>query len=305
MNIEHANAICYSGYRENHNPRLGIYPSYNEVKQDLQLLATHWKYIRIYDCGPHADLVLSVIENEKLPLLVMLGADLAAEENNEQCPWGAEFNEQTLNENKQHNQQQIQRLIELATQFKAIVFAVSVGNEASVDWTDHLVSVDALIHYVRTIKQHINQPVTFCENYVPWTTKLHDLVPELDFISIHTYPVWEYKNIEEALEYSKSNYYDVANAHPNTPVIITEAGWTTRTNGNGIEHWNVGEELQHIYYQQLAEWTNQEKILTFMFEAFDEPWKGSEHPHEPEKHWGFFDVHREPKLVMQNIYADQ
>ena len=43
------------------------------------------------------------------------------------------------------------------------------------------------------IKVSAKQPVTFCENYVPWLDKLKGLVEEVDFISIHTYPVWEYK----------------------------------------------------------------------------------------------------------------
>ena len=43
-------------------------------------------------------------------------------------------------------------------------------------------------------------------------------------------------------------------------------------------------------------------MLTFIFEAFDEPWKGSPDPMEPEKHWGIFTVERKPKLVMQVLY---
>ena len=41
-----------------------------------------------------------------------------------------------------------------------------------------------------------------------------------------------------------------------------------------------------------------------MFEAFDEPWKGSPDPMEPEKHWGLFNVERTPKLVMKDLYAE-
>ena len=36
-----------------------------------------------------------------------------------------------------------------------------------------------------------------------------------------------------------------------------------------------------------------------MFEAFDEPWKGSPDPNEPEKHWGLYTEQRKPKLVFQ------
>ena len=41
------------------------------------------------------------------------------------------------------------------------------------------------------------------------------------------------------------------------------------------------------------------EVLTFFFEAFDEPWKGSEDPLEPEKHWGVFFEDRKPKMVLQ------
>jgi exo-beta-1,3-glucanase (GH17 family) len=60
--------------------------------------------------------------------------------------------------------------------------------------------------------------------------------------------------------------------------------------------------LQAAYYEQLLKWTNKEKILTFVFEAFDEPWKGDIDPLEPEKFWGLFHVDRTPKLVMQEVY---
>jgi hypothetical protein len=41
-----------------------------------------------------------------------------------------------------------------------------------------------------------------------------------------------------------------------------------------------------------------------MFEAFDEPWKGSDEPSEPEKHWGFYYLDRTPKLVVNEIFPE-
>ena len=155
------------------------------------------------------------------------------------------------------------------------------------------------------IKKEAKQPVTFCENYLPWLDKLRDLVEEVDFISIHTYPVWEYKNIHEAMEYTKQNYYAVADTYPNKPVVITEAGWTTYSNGRGICPSNVSEEYQKIYYNDLVDWCKEADVLTFVFEAFDESWKGSNEALEPEKHWGLFKVDRTPKLVMSRIYSNQ
>ena len=303
-NIQHGNAICYSGYRDGQNPGSGIFPSYEEIKEDLLILAKNWKYLRLYDCSPHAETVLNVIDREKLRFKVMLGIDIAAEMSNPHCPWGADFSDEALDANRQHNSNEIERAIALSNRYAEIVFSLSVGNEASVEWTDHMVPVDSLVNYVKKIKAAIHQPVTFCENYDPWTYKLEPLAAELDFISVHTYPAWEYRTMEDALEYTKQNYHSVVNHYPGKPVVITEAGWTTASNGRGIEPWNASEELQASYYEQLLEWTTEERVLTFVFEAFDEPWKGSPDPQEPEKHWGLFDVTRRPKLVMQKTYAE-
>ena len=156
-----------------------------------------------------------------------------------------------------------------------------------------------MIWYVKLIQNECKQPVTFCENYLPWLGKLKPLAEVVDFISIHTYPVWEYKGIHEAMNYTLENYHAVADTFPHKTVVITEAGWATNSNGRGIEPSNVNEELQATYYNQLVGWSKKEQVITFVFEAFDENWKGSDEVLEPEKHWGLFKVDRSPKLVMQ------
>jgi len=304
INFEYGNAICYSGYRNGQSPHAGTYPSYEQIREDLSILARNWQYLRLYDCSPHAETVLKVIRDEQLDFKVMLGLDMAAEVSNPHCPWGANFSDDVLYANRQANGEEVQRLITLAREYQESVFSVSVGNEASVEWTDHMVPVENLIGYVRAVKDKIGQPVTFCENYVPWTYKLAPLADELDFIAVHTYPAWEYRSIHDALDYTKENYEAVVERYPGKTVVITEAGWTTAANGRGIEPHNASEELQASYYEQLLEWSAAEGILTFVFEAFDEPWKGSPDPLEPEKHWGLFKVDRTPKLVMQGLYQD-
>ena len=299
LNLSPGRAICYSGFREGQQPG-GISPSYEEVKEDLILLQEHWKYLRLYDCDEHAETVLLVIEQEKLPFQVMLGVYIVAELNNFGCPWGGGvYTEEELDQNRIQNLNQVNKLIGLANQYPTIICTLSAGNEACVDWTDHYVSVSSVISYVKRIKASAKQPVTFCENYVPWLSKLKPLVDEVDFISIHTYPVWEYKNIHEALNYTKENYFSVAKMYPGKPVVITEAGWATNSNGRGIDAHHVSEENQKIYFNDLVNWTDSEGILTFVFEAFDESWKGSHEPLEPEKHWGLYKIDRTPKLVME------
>jgi len=299
LELPRGRAICYSGYRHGQSPGEHIYPSLAQIREDLLILAGHWQLLRLYDSSPHAERVLEVIERERLGLRVLLGGHLAAEASNPGCPWGGHYSDEQLAANAIDNDAEMARLVALARQHESTVFAVAVGNEATVDWTDHLVPVHRMIEHVRSVRSQVRQPVTFCENYVPWHDKLRVLVPELDFLSVHTYPVWEGKPIGEALQYTMDNYHGVAQRYPGKPVVISEAGWTTRTNGRGIQPWNCSEELQAEYCRQLQEWADSQGILTFVFEAFDEPWKGSPDPLEPEKHWGLYSVDRLPKKAMQ------
>ena len=293
-------AICYSGFRENQQPGVR-YPSYQEILEDLRILESHWPYLRLYDVDLHGETVLEVIDKEQLSFKVMLGAYIVAEMNNHACPWGGVYSNETLCNQQRFNEKRIQKLIALANKYPDIIISLSAGNEACVDWTDHYVPVHRVIHYVELIKEKTKQPVTFCENYVPWLNKLEPLVEVVDFISLHTYPVWEYKRIHEAVDYTKNNYYSVANKYPDKAAIITEAGWATNSNGRGIEANNVNEDLQKIYIDHLLDWTDQEQIITFIFEAFDELWKGSGEPLEPEKHWGLYRVNRTPKLTARDL----
>ena len=289
-----AKAICYSGFRDGQQPG-GVSPSYDEVKDDLLILQKNWKYLRLY-----AETVLQVISKENFDFKIMLGAFIEAEMNNFGCPWGGGvYEEEQLVANRKKNEERIQKLIDWANKFPDIIFSLSVGNEACVDWTDHYVPVKRVIEFVRRVKKSSKQPVTFCENYVPWLSKLKPLTAEVDFISIHTYPVWEYKHIHEAIEYTRANYEAVLNLYPEIPVVITEAGWATNSNGRGIQPEQVNEENQKTYFEDLMNWSEKNKVLTFFFEAFDEAWKGSSDPNEPEKHWGLFHTDRTPKIAMK------
>ena len=139
LELGFGNAICYSGYREGQSPIDQTYPSHEQVAQDLKILDRNWQFLRLYDCSKHADIVLDVISKESLDFKVMLGVDMRPEMSNPGCPWGADHSEEQLMINQQANSVEIDRMIELANTYSDIVFSVSVGNEASVEWTDHMV----------------------------------------------------------------------------------------------------------------------------------------------------------------------
>lgn len=298
LSISKGRAVCYSGFRDGQRPG-GKYPTYAQIREDLQIVKNHWSYIRLYSCDAHAKTVLKVIRDEQLPLKVMLGAYLEGEVSNPQCPWGGTFSDEKIAENKQINRVQVDTLISWTNEYPDIIFSTAVGNESCVDWSGNMVSVEAMIAYVKEVKAATNQPITFCENYVPWLDKLAPLVEVLDFISIHTYPLWENVNIDQALAHTQSNYQQVSERYPDKLVVITEAGWATKANGRGFPAPHANVVFQKMYYDALCRWIDDNNILTFVFEAFDEPWKGSSDPNEPEKHWGLFNEDRTPKMALE------
>ena len=115
------------------------------------------------------------------------------------------------------------KLIELANEYPNIIFSLSVGNEACVDWTDHLVPVESVIKYVEMVKSSTSQPVTFCENYVPWLDKLEPLVHYRLYFNTYLSSFGEYKTIDQGMQWLIQNYNAVANKYPNKLVVITEA----------------------------------------------------------------------------------
>ena len=300
-----AHAISYSGYREGQAPG-GKSPSYAEIKEDLGLIAQNFNLIRLYGADAMGSTILEVIQKEKLPLKVMQGVWLRAELNNPKCPWGKPVSAAELEANRKLNLEEVERVITLTRQYPSLITAISVGNEALVEWTDHLVPVASVISYVKRIREGTRatgQLLTVAENYVPWTKGEDELVATLDFLTIHTYPIWEHKSLKESMPFTLENYHGVLKRYPNKPVAIGEAGWTTGSDGINIPRAIANETNQKIYYDDLRAWTQKEKIVAFIFEAFDEPWKGGPSADEPEKHWGLYTVDRKPKLVMCESYA--
>lgn len=303
-------AVCYSGFRSGQHPDRGDgahNPSYEETLEDLEIISQKagFHLIRVYDSGENSELVLRVIRENNLDIKVLLGIWLRAElSNHETCAWLTEpIPEEELSQNKKRNLQELERGIILANEYTDIVVAVNVGNEALVEWNDHKVDVDTVISYVRHVKASIGQEVTVADNYKWWAEHGSELAREVDFVSIHFYPVWEWKGIEEGLSYSIENITEVMNALPDARIVIAEAGWPSVA--SEFSQF-VSEEKQQRYYNELMPWTQENNITTFFFEAFDEDWKGD--PNNmlgAEKHWGLFNIDRTPKKVMEHIESDQ
>lgn len=302
-------AIAYSGYRAGQHPDQGseaVHPSSEQILEDLRILTdADFRLIRLYGTGVHARRVLENIRSHDLPLKVLQGAWLQAEvSNHEGCSWLYEpIPAAELAANAERNSAEVDSLIVLANAYPEIITAVNVGNEALVDWNDHMMTVEGVIAYVRRVKAAIEQPVTVAENYVWWIEEGAALADELDFVGVHTYPVWEGKTIDEGLSYTVENVDGVRAALPGHRIAVLEAGWATTASEFGDR---AGEAQQVRYYREMYEWAEETGTTVFFFEAFDEPWKGDPgNPSGAEKHWGVFFEDRTGKMVMRGPMKDR
>lgn len=279
----HGNALSYSGYRAGQSPEKRVYPTPDQVLEDLRIVARNWRLIRVYAVDRHGQDVLEVIRREKLPLQVLLGVWIDGRPDH-----------------AGRNAQQVAAGVRLANDYQDVVAAVNVGDEALASWSAHKTTEDVLLEHVRTVKQAVRCPVTVADDWAYWREPTARLAGAVDFIAMHSYPIWNKHDVDTAMPFTISNFEAVRKAHPGKTIAITQAGWPSHTEGEPFVPGAGDEQKQKRYYEELTAWAKANGVTVFVFEAFDEPWKGR----GTEGHWGLFTEGRRAKPVVQGLFPD-
>lgn len=182
--------------------------------------------------------------------------------------------------------------------------------------------------------------ITSSDNFASWggggieyhNEDLNELIRAVDFISMHTYPMhdshynpafWGVPAEEERLtdlekidaamirarDYAGSQYESVVNymrsLGVDKPVHIGETGWATYSNEHyGDEGSRATDEYKSgEYHRLIREWTDQEGITCFYFEAFDEQWKDAANPGGSENHFGLISLQSQAKYALWDLVA--
>lgn len=84
------------------------------------------------------------------------------------------------------------------------------------------------------------------------------------------------------------------------PIHIGETGWSSQSDGFfGADGSRAADQLkQAMYYETLMGWCREQNMSCFFFEAFDEQWKSSANPSDPENHFGLFELDGSAKYVL-------
>ena len=333
-------AISYGGYRKSTR---GIQPTVAEIKEDMKILhAMKIKILRTYNVQlAQAETILKAIhelksENPSFEMYVMLGAWIDCKNA---------WTNQPVNHQLESDQNkgEIARAVSLANKYPSIVKIIAVGNEAMVKWaTSYYVQPSVILKWVshlQNLKKENKLPknlwITSSDNFASWgggsdeyhTEDLNKLIKEVDYISMHTYPMhdthynpvfWytkeEKPNIEKvnnimlrARDYAVSQYDSVAN-YVNSlgikkPIHIGETGWATFSNGlYGNKGSKATDEYKEaLFYRHMREWTAKAGISCFYFEAFDEIWKDAPNPGGSENHFGLFTIDGKAKYALWDL----
>ena len=295
-------AISYGFYRKGQAPGAKG-PSESQILQDLKIILNHWNLIRLYGSDGNSEKVLNVIRKNSLPIKVMLGVWIE--------------NETNLPKRKQENIREVLKAIKLANEYSDIISAVNVGNETQVYWSAHKMGTVSLINYLRTVRNNTSVPVTTADDYNFWNKPESKAVAaEVDFIVVHIYPLWNGQTLENSIEWMSDIFFnEIKKFHSDKKIVLGEIGWatnydSTRT-GDGQQgsliKGKVSYAAQEKFLLELSRWIDENQVTTFLFEAFDEPWKGggeNSGPNEIEKHWGVFYENRTPKESFKNYLSD-
>ncbi len=286
------NAVAYGCYRKGQAPgQQG--PSDKELLEDLQIISRHWQLIRVYGADRDTERILNVIKEHHLPVKVIQGIWLSSEERDAK--------------EKANNITSVLLGIEFANRYPDIVLAVCVGNETQVSWSAHKMPAETLIRYLRVVRRHVTVPVTTADDFQYWNQPESRLVAgEIDFVFTHIHPLWNGQLLENAIVWFDQIYRSLREAHPDRVLVIGETGWATdydrSKTGPGeqgtLVKGEVSNQAQTSFLIGLDQWIRANRVTTFLFEAFDEPWKGGgeeSDPSEIEKNWGVFKEDRTPK----------
>lgn len=282
--FEYGKAICYSGYRKGQSP-MGQAPSKEQIAEDVKILVDEgFTYLRMYDPNIHARYVCEVIRENNYPVKCIVGMDSVNEVNNENCPFEKqEFTDEELQAHIARNDGEREKLIALAKEFPDVIIAVSVGNENTPVWTAHKVPVERLLFHIKEIKAAIDTPVTFCEGCSDWLN-IPEVAEAVDFISGHSYPYHCNVEVKDAVQFNRDHLKLMKETFPNKEFIFTEMGWSSC----------VSLKDESDYDDELFKWLDEDKVVGFVFEAFDELWKGPT-PESSECCFGIYDENRKRK----------
>ena len=259
--------FAFSPYQDGQSPITQVEPELEDINRDLALLAGKTQAIRTYTvAGVFGEIPrLAKAHNINVAMGAWLSVDLQA------------------------NAKELERMMELAERPPYNVIRLIVGNEAILRED---LTVEQVIAYLDTIRNSTDIPVSTAEPWHVWL-KNPELAEHVDYLAVHLLPFWEGIALDDAVDFSINTYRQLQQTFPGKPIVVTEVGWPSR--GRSIRDANASQANQAKFLRRFIQRAEQEGIVFYVMEAFDQPWK-SDIEGSVGGHWGVFDSFRNPKF---------
>jgi exo-beta-1,3-glucanase (GH17 family) len=264
------NGLSFAPFREGQAPMLDIFPSPDQIEEDIILMSKTTHNIRTYaSLGGSSPIIPELAAKHGLTMI--------------QGAW--------LSRTPKDNKKEIAELIRSANAHPDVIKRVLVGNEVLLRED---LTAEQLIEYIREVKHAVKQPVSYADVWSMYI-KHPELIKEVDFITIHILPYWEDRpiSVEEApkhIELIVNNIKQEANSiAPNKPILIGESGWPGAGRQRGWAVPSVVNEAQFI--RALIKVAKDNNLDYNIVEAFNQPWK-SQLEGVVGANWGLYSVDR-------------
>ena len=259
--------VSFAPYREGQGPIDKVFPTAEQIREDLRHVAEHTRSVRTYSSLDGMDKIPELAS--EFGLTVTAGAWLDADRKN--------------------NEREIKSLL-ASVSANPNITRVIVGNEVLLRGD---MKTRQLAGYLRRVRAQLNVPVGTAEPWHVWL-KHPELARDVDFIAVHLLPYWEGIAADDAIAFVSEKLAEVKKKFPGKPVIIGEVGWPS--NGR-IRRGSVPSlATEATFLREFLNLAKQKDLDYFVMEAFDQPWKI---PLEGGvgAYWGIWDQARNAKFA--------
>jgi exo-beta-1,3-glucanase (GH17 family) len=239
------------------------------IAADLRLLRERTDCVRTYAGRQGLDAVPEIAQS--LGMKVLLGVWLGRE--------------------RDRNEEEVARGIELANRYPDTVKAVIVGNEVLLrrELPEAVVG-----EYIDRVRAAVRVPVTYADVWEFWMEH-RALAERVSFVTIHILPYWEDHpvGIEGAIDHIVEVAEQMRQLFDGKDILIGETGWPSE--GRSRRAAVAGRVNQARFFRQFSQAAAEHRLSYNFIEAFDQPWKrrlegamGGQ--------WGLFDSGGEAKF---------
>ncbi|MCU0766781.1 MAG: glycosyltransferase [Gammaproteobacteria bacterium] len=260
--------FSFSPLRAQHDPAEDRLPTVEEIDADLALLQGETYAVRSYTVKMTLGEIPRLAAGHGLNVVV--GA------------W--------LDKNKEANEKELEKFIQVAKNNPGNIIRLMVGNEAILRAD---LTVPEMIEYLDRVRAaDLKIPISTAEPWHVWIDH-PELVDHVDFIAVHLLPYWEGIPLDKAVDYVTERYEQIRKAYPHKPIIIGEVGWPS--NGRARKGAEASPANQATFLRRFLAHAEKEKYSYYIMEAFDQPWKRDSEG-AIGSYWGVYDVNRNPKF---------